>query len=177
MHGEEGGWPCLEEGGGGKGYRYCNVETRRKNSGRGVPTQVRRHDRCGPSEAQASASYLEKVGEEERCCDDDAESFADNNIRLAAGGDSNYAIITVLDQNVGEDYTRDDERSETNGIIDRRETESSNEDIDKSTIMDDSSSLSSSSTYPHDDESEAREEYDREPSLIVMTTASLCGAR
>ena len=61
-----------------------------------------------------------------------------------------------------------------NGIIDCRDNESSNKDIDESTIMDDSSS---SSTIPHDNESKAREEYDREQSSIVTTMASSRGAR
>ncbi|KAL3772921.1 hypothetical protein ACHAW5_005905 [Stephanodiscus triporus] len=167
-----------KKAGGGKGYRYYDADT-----GINIPAeeyQCRYVAMIDASRRKRRRSLhhtdgvVGEVGEEERCCDDDAESFADNNIRLAAGGISNDAIIKVLDRHVSEDCPRDDERSETNGIIDRRDNESSNEDIDESTIMDDSSS---SSTIPHDDESKAREEYDREPSSIVMTTASSRGAR
>ena len=81
-----------------------------------------------------------EVGEEERHrCDDDAESFADDNTRLAAagGGDSNNATITVLDRkNVGSEDCprRDDEKGETtNGIIDSLDsTEFTTSNIDAS---------------------------------------------
>ena len=42
-----------------------------------------------------------EVGEKERRYDDDAESFTNDNTRLATSGNSNDAIIAILDCNVG----------------------------------------------------------------------------
>jgi len=93
-------------GGVWKGYCYYDTHTgihipAKEYQRRYVAMIDASRRKCRRSLHHPEGEVVEEVGEKEHRYDDDAKSFANDNTRLATRGDSNDAIIAILNCNVG----------------------------------------------------------------------------